>query len=103
MVRLIILATSILSVLCVILRHRYKIEWLNNYFPSESETHIFYFYHEIIAGAENDIKENKKRYITKSFIMEILVLMLCPIPYFDAYIAIDCKNGNPVVYLLSEF
>lgn len=103
MVRLIILAASILSVICVILRHRYKIEWLNNYFPSDSETHIFYYYHEIIAGADKDIKANKKRYLTKWFIAEILVLLICPIPYFDAYISIDCKSGHAVVYLLSEF
>lgn len=42
MVRLIIMITTLLAVFCLVMRHRYKVQWLNEYFQQDSETHIYH-------------------------------------------------------------
>lgn len=40
--------------------------------------------------------------ITRYFVLEVLVLSICPIPYFDTYITLVSDSG-PVTFLLSDF
>jgi hypothetical protein len=42
MVRLIIMITTLLAIVCLITRHYYKILWLNKYFYEDSTTHLYY-------------------------------------------------------------
>ena len=71
---------------------------------------IFYEYNEIVCGEDTEDGHNKdfKEKLDKQFIFEIVILMVCPMPFFDMYISIPC-NGitsdgkkESVVYLLSE-
>jgi len=48
MVRLIIMITTFLAVVCLITRHYYKIIWLNKYFHLDSDTHIYYQFQEVV-------------------------------------------------------
>ena len=66
-----------------------------------------YHYH---GGAANtarrrdaDSIEEDQRVFDNYFIFEIIILLLCPIPYFDLYIPISAKENQEVIYLLSEF
>jgi hypothetical protein len=86
LVRLIILITTILAIVCLIIRHYYKIEWLNKYFQDDQETHIYYQYNEVIIGKGADNIIERKRMINKEFFFEIFILMICPIPYWDRYV-----------------
>lgn len=52
-VRLIIMITTLMAVGCLIMRHHYKILWLNKYFHQYSEDHIYYQYNEVITGKNN--------------------------------------------------
>jgi len=58
-------------------------------------------YDEIIN--ENEGGHSHQKLITWPFIIELLVLMVVPVPYFDAYIELTCRKNVKVVYLLSEF
>ena len=40
--------------------------------------------------------------MTKTFIFEILMMVICPIPYCDWYVTVAGK-GFPVTYLFSDF
>lgn len=57
LVRIMATVTTALACFCLIMRHKAKIEWLNNYFSKDDGTHIFLQYHELIAGADRDIRE----------------------------------------------
>ena len=56
---------------------------------------------EDFEEAEEDFGHGE-HLITKSFILEILMLILIPIPGYDRYITIVCDDMD-TVYLLSEF
>ena len=86
LVRLIILITTILAIVCLIVRHYYKIEWLNKYFQEDQETHIYYQYNEVIIGKHADNIIERKKMFNKEFFFEILILLICPIPYWDTYV-----------------
>jgi hypothetical protein len=82
-VRWIILATTILSEICLCMRHFYKVKWLNNYFLQDNNNSIYFHYNQSIAG--DNIFEHK-RVISRGFFFEFLILLICPIPHFDFYV-----------------
>ena len=86
LVRLIILITTALAIVCLIVRHYYKIQWLNKYFQEDQETHIYYQYNEVIIGNHKDNIIERKKMFNKEFFFEILILIICPIPYWDKYV-----------------
>mmetsp|Transcript_14350 Transcript_14350/g.22319 ORF Transcript_14350/g.22319 Transcript_14350/m.22319 type:complete len:132 (-) Transcript_14350:220-615(-) len=102
-VRLIILITTLFAVVCLCMRTYYKVKWTNNYFQNDSETHIYFQYNEAIIGKKRDDVFDDRSFLNPSFFLELAVLLICPLPYYDRYIPMLCKQDNEVVYLLSEF
>ena len=45
----------------------------------------------------------KKKLFSKGFIIEIIILLMAPIPFFDAYVTLMGKGNIEVVFLFSEF
>lgn len=48
MTRLVVLITTILALYCLVKRHEYKTQWLNQYFNDDEQTHLYYNYQEAI-------------------------------------------------------
>lgn len=42
LVRMIILITTILAIGSLVMRHHYKVLWINQYFQQDNDTHIYY-------------------------------------------------------------
>lgn len=101
MLRLIIMITSLLAIVCLTTRHYYKMIWMNNYLDENDENHIYYQYNEVIIGSTSESIKPKKKLINKTFIFEVILLLIFPIPYHDWYISIDAKE-TVVTYLYSE-
>lgn len=82
--RIVTALSTVLSIICLFMRHKYKLKWVNKYFSAEfrDPNHINFMYDEIINESQNEFGQ-RKRLFTKSFIFEVLVLMVCPIPYFE--------------------
>ena len=60
---------------------------------SDDDTHIYVQYNEVILGTTSEYDwKPKKRMITKTFIFEIVLLLIFPIPYHDWYITFDAKE-----------
>ena len=60
-------------------------------------------YNEEIVGSENsNAKKFKRNYFSIIMILEILLLMIFPIPYYDLYIVTVSRKEINVVYFLSE-
>ena len=83
LVRLLATMTTVLACICLIMRHKTKIDWLNNYFVRDDVTHIFAQYHELIAGADRDIREGSASFLSGTLLMELLILIPLPIPWYD--------------------
>lgn len=89
MVKVIVFVTTVLAVGCLTMRHYYKILWLNKYFHQDNETHLYYQFNEIIIGKDPaEAIMERKRFLTKTFFMEVLILMICPLPYVEKMIEI---------------
>jgi hypothetical protein len=86
MIRLIIMITTLLAIGCLVTRHYYKVVWLNKYFMQDSETHIYFQYQEVMQKNQNDLAIKQKKLLSRSLVLEILILMVCPIPYIDWYV-----------------
>ena len=41
LVRMVVLMTTVMSIICLIMRHYYKREWFNKYFQDDNETAIY--------------------------------------------------------------
>lgn len=98
--------TSILSLVCLYKRHLYQIEWTNSFLSGEDNedpNDIKFMYDEIINSATYDEFGHQKHLITRYFILEVIVLSTCPIPYYDKYIHLICNGGEKVTFLLSDF
>lgn len=96
--------TTLLSVCCLYMRHRYQMKWHNNYSSSieRNPNHISFMYDEIINMKKNEFGL-LKTVVSKQYIIELLILLIHPIPYFDTYIILVCNGSQKVAYLLSDF
>ena len=101
-IRIVIFLTTIMAIICLIMRHHYKIEWFNKYFQDDSETAIYCQYNEIIMGRNSNEVKHRKRLFRRNLFMEIAMLMVCPIPFFDMYITLHSKDKKEVYILLSD-
>lgn len=96
------MGTTLLAVISLITRHYYKVIWVNQYFYSGSDTHIYVQFQEMIMDPLSLNRRKAKQLITKTFLIEILILLISPIPFYDWYIPIRAKSYH-VVYFVSEF
>lgn len=55
-----------------------------------------------MGGDKNGYFE-KERYFTKTFVFEVFILLINPIPFYESYVTIRAKKNIKVVYFLSEF
>lgn len=74
--------------------------WRNNFKDQQNER-IFFSYNDEEINAMELYKE-KAHFVTKAYILEMLVLFACPIPYYDTYITATSKDNLQTVYFLSE-
>lgn len=58
-------------------------------------------YDEIIVEKKYD--REYKKFFTKQFVFEMLILVIIPLPFYDKYITVICDNDVEIVYLLSDF
>ena len=49
------------------------------------------------------VQHSAKKMLSKHFYVEMFMLMLCPIPYYDWYVVFFAKKGIIVNYLASDF
>ena len=60
-------------------------------------------YDEIINNPSKDEFGHRKHLVTRYFVLEILILLTCPIPFYDRYITLKCNGGENVTLLLSDY
>ena len=93
-VRLIIMITTVLAIGCLCIRQYFKVKWVNLYFKTDNDTHIYYQYNEVMVGKDDcDSIDEKNHVFDTQFILEILFLLICPIPYYDMYIPMRSKKN----------
>jgi len=70
--RYFILLTTILAFFCLIIRHLYKIQWINKYFNlalkkemNHNARSLTYFYNQAIVGDYEDLTDSKKNNLIK--------------------------------------
>ena len=83
MFRLIVMITSLLSAGCLIMKHYYKVLWLNEHFHQETDTHIYVQYQEVLMDTQMHNLKKKEKFFNSWIVIEVLVLLVCPIPYYD--------------------
>lgn len=67
--------------------------------PSE-----IHFEYDAIVNQDNDCDlENRGKLFTFNFFIQVLLLLIAPIPGFDLYITLSCDNHEKVTYLMSDF
>lgn len=84
--RMIIALTSAVSLVCLYMRHLYQLKWMNKFLSSDDldPNHIKFMYDEIInSSSSNNEFGHRKHLITRYFVLEVLALSVCPIPYYD--------------------
>lgn len=89
------------------LRQYYRKIWINKFFSqttSVDPSAIEYMH----TDQEEDIQNPRDNFghgdnfITKTFVVETLLLLIIPIPGYDRYVIMNCTNKD-TVYLLSEW
>jgi hypothetical protein len=92
-VRLVILICSILDAITLIFRHYSKSKWLNEDLPNEMLQNL---YTHNMYDWEQDYKTGMmfkmRKWFRASLWLEVLALMVCPVPYWDRYFSIEVLN-----------
>ena len=110
--------TSFLAIVCFLIRHCYRVKWLQTYF-TQNEDSVFSYYNQIItsnmqslasAGSflSNSHHTSANSYFSGFLCFEILLMCIFPWPFFDTYILfnyVDESNNLDIVaeYLISDF
>jgi hypothetical protein len=94
---------SLFAMVCLYLRHYYMATWKQKFFDHDHNVKIYYNYSDSMAGLSNDKYFPVHTSVFNShFVIEMTMLMICPIPYFDMYIPHTAKADRVVYYFLSE-
>lgn len=56
-----------------------------------------------MIGANDSGAAKYAKVITKKFVLEVLILIMIPTPFYDKYFTVECNEDHEVVYLLSDF
>lgn len=111
--RWLVLFMSVGSALTMIMRHYFKVMWLKRYFNKSkgNQDDLYIYYNQIITGGfdgkttafnsdSQNLLENNKLYqktlVNRFFFLEILMLLICPLPFYEHYIMVeyDVENGD---------
>jgi hypothetical protein len=102
-VRMMVSFLTLTALFCLIQRHRYKSYWKTYCFNKDNRTYVYYKYQNCLGDLEDQYQPDKPKMINFNFVLEFVLLMICPIPFFDMYITHNAKHSRQVNYFLSEF
>lgn len=102
--RWIILLSSILSLICLIIRHTFKNKWQNKYFNrlGNDDKSLHFYYNSSIMSSLGSITSPKKfklrtnKLTNKAFFFEVIVLLIFPYPGFEVYFPIVLYTNDDV-------
>lgn len=120
--RYLMAVTTILSIASLVARHKQKIKWINEYFnlALKREKHhaarsLHYYYNQAIMGDSDDLMQSRKdvlikqkKLINKTFVVECLILIVQPLPFYERFFVMECINLKSierqfVMYYLCDF
>ena len=106
-IRMVIAVSSLLAFYFLIVRHYYKRKWLNEFFASahnrktQGVPDLFRQYNDEITGRM--VPDSSRSIFTWSFLIEVLILLIFPIPYYDFYITEVARKEILVIWFYSEW
>lgn len=96
--RIVVLAISVASVVCYGFRQYYKNKWFVLFTQSKKQKSgiMYNYYGEKVTKCQHDHSrfDVRKNHCSRFFLLEVLILLLCPIPYWDFYVSIDYYRGK---------
>lgn len=116
--RIAILLTTIISIVFLLLRQKYKMQWLGTYFSGIESQHpsaVEYMHFDPESkfvqdedGDDETLQGDNQHMFTKDTIIELITMVMIPLPGFDRYIDMQTipADSNATVYytyLLSDF
>ena len=108
--RWVIFISTLMALACLIMRHYYKIQWLNQFFRTiqqvqteskkqkeRSGSSLFLFYNQAITGSGLNIQyreaaQKTKKLFNKSLLFEIILLGVIPLPFYERYVLITYNH-----------
>lgn len=92
MVRMVVMFLTMSSMYYLYKRNHYKVKWENEYFSNDRETRLYYRYKEVTSEKFDIYIPSHKKEINFWFVVEFIMQMITPIPYYDAYITVFCNQ-----------
>ena len=87
-----IMITTFLAIICHITRHYFRMVWGGKY-KKQRERNIYTYYNETFFGEQqtkaqlfSDLSYKDMTYIHIQFVVELLILCICPLPFFECWI-----------------
>lgn len=87
-VRMIITVTSLLAIVSITLRHYQKTQWLNYELPKELQQEVY----SLKVFDNTWKKERKRQFLSKSYFVEVLLISIHPLPYWDPVFSVESIN-----------
>ena len=101
-VRITVAATSMFAVYCLVQRHRYKYFWKQHYYNDDLLTYSYFQYFDVLSTLKSFTRMDST-IISPHLVIELLLLMVNPIPYYDRWMPHQVRRGQIVNYFLSEY
>lgn len=103
-IRMTVVGTSLSAVYCLIQRHRYKTKWKRVYYDFDNHTYTYLNFTDVLSSLKDSkfIPEHSSAFSFHVFI-ELITLMICPIPFYDKYMPHSPRVNMVVNYYLSEY
>lgn len=101
-VRMLTCLLSFAGLFCLVQRHVIKCKWRGELFTNDKETKLYFRYKEVTAEQHDVFKPHHVKLFNLHFLLEILIMIANPIPFFDVYIHHKAKSGIHVHYFFSE-
>ena len=119
--RISIAITTAIALYNLLMRHYYKLVWIQKYFVinSRGQENLYYYYNQQILGGGGDTVDSQmiralreRRLLNFNLIVEMIVMAAIPIPYYEVYIwsyydsdkALTPQADNiKVAYFLSDY
>ena len=102
--KLVIMITTIMAVVFLYLRQKSVVQWESRFLADNCDLKQgFQFLNEDIIGMFDKGDAKYAKVVTQPFIIEVLILLVIPTPFYDQYFTVECNGGQQIVYLLSDF
>lgn len=87
MLRWVVLALSVSSAVFFLIRQRYKVKWFRIFTETKitSTGEVYNYYGERLNKIEDEgsLHEIRKKQCSRYLVLELLILLICPLPYGD--------------------